>query len=137
MSLTQSARAVTATIARRFPLFAALVAGGLYPAHAQETADISGSIITLSQPLDGDAVAQIDMMNQPTNGLKDNGGFTLSIPGLTVGVEFIWQQNQAGHDAIRVLPPEGIFCVPMDCTLIVPESDSGSMQLFAAEGLGA
>ena len=105
------------------------------PARAQSSADVSGSVVSLKPAYESDAVAEIHMMNHPTNGPQDNGVFPLSLPWLTLEAEFIWQHTPEGHDAVRVSPPKGIFCVPLDCTLIVPESNSGTMQLFVLEDL--
>jgi hypothetical protein len=104
-------------------------------ARAQSSADVSGSVVSLNPAYKGDAVAEIHMMNHPTNGPQDNGVFPLSLPWLRLEAEFIWQHTPEGHDAVRVSPPKGIFCVPLDCTLIVPESNSGTMQLFVLQDL--
>jgi hypothetical protein len=96
--------------------------------------DLSGTIITLQPSPDPAAVAEVVMDNVDLNDSRDNGTYPLSMPGLTVEVEFIWQHDASGDDAVVVLPPDGITCLPVDCTAVVPEGKRGGGDPFRLEG---
>jgi hypothetical protein len=92
--------------------------------------DISGTLVELHPPSDPAAMAEVVMLNIELNGAHDNGHYELHLDGLTVGLEFQWQAGAFGEDAIVVTPPEGVFCEPVDCRIVVPEGQRGTVLLF-------
>ena len=97
--------------------------------------DLSGTIITLQPSPAPSAVAEVVMENVDANHSGHNGFYPLSMPGLTVEVEFIWQYTGGGDDAVVVTPPDGFVCIPEDCTAVVPEGQRGGVTLFDWRGM--
>jgi hypothetical protein len=97
--------------------------------------DLSGTVITLQPSPDPAALAEVVMDNVDLNDSRDNGSYPLSLDGLTVEVEFIWQYRGESADAVVVIPPDGILCVPEDCTAVVPEGQRGGVTLFDWRGM--
>lgn len=106
------------------------------PAFAQDSVNLSGSIITLRPSQAPGAVGEVVLDNRLLNSVHDEVRTDLSMPGLSVGIAFDWNMNSAGADAIRVMPPEGIICVPHDCVLVVAETQVGTLVLFDLQGVG-
>lgn len=105
------------------------------PAQA-DTIGIAGSSVTLQATDRPGALAEIVMVNDPSNGPADNGTRKLSLGDLSVSVEFQW--NMAGDDdAITVTPPDGVSCLPTSCVLLLPEGETETLWLFDATGAGS
>lgn len=124
---------------RACPGTAAILAAGCVLAasfaHAQDAVAVNSTTIRLRPTERPGAVAEVIVRNVADND-ADAAGIILTLGGMSVGVDFDWQHNPAGDDAIRVTPPEGIACLPVDCVLIVPEGDDGTLWLFSADGVG-
>jgi len=103
------------------------------PAHA---VDVSGSTVTMQATTRPGALAEIVLENSPSNGLHDTGRtFPLEHDGLSVEARFHW--NYSGDDdAVIITPPEGIICVPYNCELVVPESQTGTLWLYRTDAVG-
>ena len=84
------------------------------PASAGEVS-ISGSVVTLQPSTDAGALAVVTFDNRPSNGVTDDGVYSLSIPGLTVDILFAWEVSPLGDDRITVIPPPGVTCIPASC----------------------
>ena len=96
---------------------------------------ISGTVITL-QPTDHPgAQAEITMHNEMMNDERDNGEHVMNLGDLSVWVEFAWNHDLLGNDAIVVTPPDGMICKPLSCVLVVEEGHSGTMYLMPWEGM--
>ena len=108
-------------------------------AHAEVATDwvsISGTIVTLGPSDAPGAVAEVVMQNVAVNDGRDAGRYDLARPGLAVAVDFQWQVDAAGADAVTVLPPDGLVCLPADCRAVVLEGFSGTVTLYDLEGVG-
>jgi hypothetical protein len=97
--------------------------------------DLSGTIITLQPSPDPGAVAEVVMENVELNDSMDNGTYPLAMPGLAVDVEFKWQADAYGSDAVIVTPPDGFVCIPENCTATVPEGMRGGVTLYDWRGM--
>jgi hypothetical protein len=97
--------------------------------------DLSGTLITLQPSPDPAALAEVVIDNVEMNDSRDNGTYPMAMPGLTVEVQFIWQADAYGADAVIVTPPDGILCIPEDCTAVVPEGTRGGVTLFDWRGM--
>jgi hypothetical protein len=106
------------------------------PAAAQSTADISGTIVTLRPSDRPGAVAEVHMQNRMHNSSADEGEFTLTLDGLTITARFDWEVTIYGDDRVTVTPPDGVICVPADCTLTVQELFDGTLYLYSLESVG-
>lgn len=96
----------------------------------------AGTTVTLEpSPVPGQ-LAIVTLQNQLVNGGTDNGTYTLTMDGLTVEVVFTWDIDPAiGSDQITVIPPEGVTCVPEDCSVSVFEGLTGQVVLFDWRGV--
>jgi hypothetical protein len=91
------------------------------------------STITLQPTEAPGAVAEVVFQNKAVNNDKDNGSYALTMGGLTVSVEFIWDA-QGGEDAIRVTPPPGYFAHPEILPLV--EGTTGVILIYDMEAVG-
>lgn len=106
------------------------------PAAAQDSIDLSGSVIRLQPSLRAGAVAEVILDNRPVNSALDERRFALSLDGLAVEGEFDWDHSGFGDDAVTITPPEGTVCLPTTCVLVIPEGETGTLWLFATDGVG-
>lgn len=91
---------------------------------------LSGTPISLHPSNAPGMIGQVIMDNNMNNGPKDEITGTLSIPGLTIGIEFDWESGEYGEDSVIVTPPDGILCKPSSCILEVQEGHAGSLWLY-------
>jgi hypothetical protein len=76
-------------------------------------------------------LAIVTLTNQYVNQGADNGDYSLTLDGMTVGVQFTWDHEPVlGSDRITLTPPDGITCEPADCGVTVMEGAVGSVVLF-------
>ncbi len=75
-------------------------------------------------------LAVVTFFNAPVNDAGDNAEYFISIPDLVVGVTFTWEVAPGGADRITVFAPEGITCIPTDCTATVMEGATGQVVLL-------
>ena len=101
-------------------------------AHAQDRADIAGSIVSLQSTTHPGAVAELLFVNIPTNHSRDNGAYTLTLDGLTVSVTFVWGETA---DSISVAVPDGFYAVPSQ--LDQPENATGVIYIYSGEFVGS
>jgi hypothetical protein len=100
-----------------------------------ETVSLSGTPVTLRETQAPGALAEVHMHNRTVNGPQDQHSFTLTLGDITVGARFDW--NHTGDDdAVIVTPPDGLFCDPADCVLVVPEDAEGVLLIYATESVG-
>lgn len=90
---------------------------------------LSGTIITIEPPSDPAAWAEVVMTNRNVNGPLDEITTEMWFNGKAVGIEFEWD-HQGPADAIIVTPPDGMFCIPETCVLILDEDTTGSLFIF-------
>lgn len=96
--------------------------------------DLSGTTVTLRPSDVPGAVAELFFDNRDINGPQDERSDVLAIPGMAVDLRFDWDAD-GGADAIIVTPPNGIICQPSTCVLVIPENETGTMTLWAWEGM--
>lgn len=104
-------------------------------AAAAGTVDLSGSTVTLRGSEMPGALAEVMFDNVNRNGPHDEGVTTLTWGGIEVEVSFHWNVNDDSDDAIVIVPPEGVICVP-SCELVLKEGYSGVVTLFDLSGVG-
>jgi len=76
-------------------------------------------------------LAIVTLTNQHVNQGADDGDYSLTMDGVTFGVQFIWDADPLlGSDRIVITPPAGITCEPTDCGVTVMEGAVGSVVLF-------
>lgn len=115
---------------RRAALIAALIAG---PA-AAETVMIAETSVTLRPTDRAGALAEVAMVNDPSNGPWDEAERSLRLGELSVTFQFDF--NAIGDkDRIEVSPPEGVICLP-SCELTLPEGASGTIWLYDEHAVG-
>jgi hypothetical protein len=111
------------------------------PADAQDTITIGGIYVngaaqfgtTVSiEPSDKPGeLAVVTLTNEHVNDGGDNAEYFVGIDGLAVGVTFTWDADGfSGADRITVSPPEGITCLPEDCSVTVLEGFVGTVVLL-------
>lgn len=104
------------------------------PAMAEQIS-ISGTIVSLEpSPVLGE-LAIVTMENIALNNQLDNGEYSLSIPEVSVTVEFTWEVGMFGQDQIVVVPPDGVICVPENCTMTPMEGQTGRVVLIDWRGM--
>jgi len=117
-------------------VLAALAACLAVPVGAENSVNLAGTIITLQPGEWSEAV--VDYRNRAQNSSVDDSRHELTMDGLTVGLEFIWDaprrldgdERRGSYDRIVVTPPEGWACEPASCRLDLPEHGHGSIELF-------
>jgi hypothetical protein len=127
----------------RGSIFGALLATGAFVASAAfgETISIgtlythgeAGKATTVTiMPSDVPGqLAIVTLQNNYVNQGADNGDYSLTLDGMTVGVRFFWDHDPVlGSDRITLTPPAGITCEPADCGITVMEGAVGSVVLF-------
>jgi hypothetical protein len=109
------------------------------PAIAQQTALIGepalyyGVTSVRIQPTEEPgAVAEIIFDNVEMNNAGDEGGYVVTLDGITVQIAFGFNVAPGGQDSITVTPPAGFIAVPETLTLM--EGDTGVVLLYA-EGM--
>lgn len=137
LSLNRSYRAVLA-LGRRLlapSLAAALFILGVYltPALAQDTANLSGTTVTLRPTEHIGGSAEVLFENRSNNGPQDNSTFSLTHDGLTASVTFTWNAV-GGSDEIVVEAPEGFVAIPP--SLLLPEDTFGVVVIYPLERVG-
>lgn len=90
---------------------------------------LSGSVVTLQPTDEPGAIAEVIFDNRMVNDAHDNGDYSLTMDGLSIGVEFRWNA-EGSSDRIAVTPPDGVLCRPSSCVLTLPEDQSGRMVLY-------
>ncbi len=81
-------------------------------------------------------LATVTLDNRLVNQGSDTGTYFLSIEGLTVEVDFTWDQDPLlGSDSITVYPPAGIICEPESCSVVVMEGLTGAVVLHDWRGM--
>lgn len=116
-------------------LAAGLIVGFAAGAAFGDTVSISGTPVTLQATTEPGAVAEVVMHNVSLNGPKDNGAYPLHWSGIDVTAMFAWEADPVtGADGITVYAP-GYICDPPDCTMIVPEGQSGRVLLIEWSGM--
>lgn len=77
-------------------------------------------------------LAVVTLDNQYVNQGTDDGTYPLSMGDvLTVEILYQWDKDPIlGSDAITVIVPPGIECIPADCTVTVMEGATGSVVLL-------
>jgi hypothetical protein len=99
-----------------------------------DTVRIMGSSVTLRDTAQPGALAEVEFVNDPSNGAQDDGGHDLAHGGLTVHARFTW--NAAGDDdRVDLTPPDGVICLP-DCSLTLPEGEVGVVHLYDLNRVG-
>lgn len=91
--------------------------------------EITGSTVAVLPTDEPGAVAIVVFQNSPTNSGFDDGEYTATGQGITVGVIFDHQIDAVGTDAVTIIPPLGLVCDPADCRIALPEWQSGSVFL--------
>ncbi len=87
--------------------------------------------VTIEPSSEPGQLAVVTMDNALVNDAGDNGEYFIAIPGLAVGVSFTWDADGfSGSDQMVVTPPEGITCIPGDCTATVFEGMTGKVILL-------
>jgi hypothetical protein len=114
-----------------------------FAAQAQDTAFIGSmgpaSTIKVQPSSRPGALAEVVFDNRLSNTDEDTGAQMLvRMPGLAVMATFAWNVpgGIAGADAVTITPPEGVVCLPSDCTVTVMEQFAGTIWLFSVEGVG-
>lgn len=120
-----------------------LIVGGTFIASAAwgETISIGGIYIngaaqfgtTVSIEPSGNPgeLAVVTLVNEHVNQGRDTGQYFVGMDGLVVEVQFTWDENPlTGADRITVIPPEGITCLPADCSATVLEGMAGTVVLL-------
>jgi hypothetical protein len=80
--------------------------------------------------------ARVVMENRHVNQGSDTGDYSLTFDGVVIPLEFVWDQDPIlGSDAITLTPPDGIICVPADCSVTVPEGMTGEIVLLDWRGM--
>jgi hypothetical protein len=101
--------------------------GGIYINGSQQT----GTTVTIEPSTEPGQLATVTLDNKHVNDAGDNAEYFIGIPGLAVGVEFQWDSDGfSGADRITVRPPEGITCLPADCSVTVMEGFTGTVVLL-------
>jgi hypothetical protein len=78
----------------------------------------------------------VAMENRHVNDGGDTGTYPLAIEGLAILIEFTWDADGfSGADRITVTPPEGVVCIPEDCTATVMEGFTGEVVLIDWRGM--
>ena len=95
---------------------------------------LSGSVVTLQPTTEPGAIAEVIFDNRNVNDADDNGTYALSMDGLSIAVDFLWNADGSA-DRITVTPPDGVLCRPSSCALTLPEDQSGRLVLFEFEGM--
>lgn len=127
----------------RGSVFGAILATGAFIASAAmgETISIgrmhingqstAPTTVTLEPSTEPGVLATVTMQNEYVNQGRDDGTYTLSIDGLTIEAQFVWDMDPVlGSDRIEVTPPAGVTCQPTDCGITVPEGQTGTIILF-------
>lgn len=80
--------------------------------------------------------AVVTLQNRAVNGSADSGLYALTFDGVAIGVAFTWDADPVlGSDRITITPPEGVTCLPEDCTATVIEGFSGHVILIDWRGV--
>ena len=98
-----------------------------------DTISVSGSLVTLQETVEPEAIAEILFDNRNVNGPHNTGNYELLLGNLSVGFKFEWT---SGDDSIAVYPPSGVSCVPETCILRLREDTAGTLWLFGGIGSG-
>ncbi len=92
---------------------------------------MAGTTVSIEPSSVPGELAVVTMVNAHVNDAGDDGERFIAIPGLAVGVAFTWDADGfSGADRITVRPPEGITCIPADCTATVMEGGTGAVVLL-------
>lgn len=98
--------------------------------------DQFGTTVTISPSDEPGEWARVVMLNRYVNQGQDDGTYVLPFDGVTLGVEFLWDADPVlGSDRITILPPDGIICIPEDCSATVPEGLTGEIILIDWRGM--
>lgn len=97
--------------------------------------DLSGSLIVMQDTTNPLADAEIVFENVDRNGAHENGEYVVEHDGKSAIVEFRWNYDGFGEDAILVTPPDGMICDPIDCILSVPEGTTRTLYLIPWAGM--
>ena len=116
--------AVVAALAYSMPAFGETITIGGVWLNGTET---TGTTVTIAPSDVPGQIAVVTMVNRYVNDGNDNGEYFLGIPGLVVGAVFEWDASSLGADKITVVPPEGLTCLPTDCTATVLEGLTGEV----------
>lgn len=111
------------------------LAGHLMILAAALLLDLGGTLITLRPPSDPAALAEVYFENHNVNGPQHNGVYPLAADDLLVEVEFEWEVGMDGEDRVTVIPPDGVVCIPENCTAIVREEYDGIIVLYEWNGM--
>jgi hypothetical protein len=108
-----------------------VVCGGLLIGAAQV-----GTTVSLEPSARPGVLAVVAMENRHVNDGGDTGTYPLAIEGLAILIEFTWDADGfSGADRITVTPPEGVVCIPEDCTATVMEGFTGEVVLIDWRGM--
>jgi hypothetical protein len=92
---------------------------------------VDATTLTIEPSTEPGQLAVVTLDNAMVNDAGDNAEYHIGIPGLAVGVTFTWDvDGYSGADQITVFPPEGITCIPGDCTATVMEGMTGAIVLL-------
>lgn len=95
-----------------------------------------GTTVTITPSDKPGEWARVVMLNRYVNQGKDDGDYTLPFDGVTIGVAFLWDAVPVlGSDQIPLTVPDGIVCVPTDCSIAVGEGLSGEIILLDWRGM--
>jgi hypothetical protein len=101
--------------------------GGIYVNGAAQF----GTTVSIEPSGNPGELAVVTLTNEHVNDGGDNAEYFVGIDGLAVGVEFTWDADGfSGADRITVRPPEGITCLPADCSVTVMEGFTGAVVLL-------
>jgi hypothetical protein len=101
--------------------------GGIYVNGAAQF----GTTVSIEPSGNPGELAVVTLTNEHVNDGRDNAEYFVGIDGLSVGVTFTWDADGfSGADRITVRPPEGITCLPADCSVTVLEGFVGSVVLL-------
>jgi hypothetical protein len=80
--------------------------------------------------------ARVAFSNAHVNQGADTGTYVLPFDGVSIPTVFTWDADPVlGSDRITLTPPDGIICIPEDCSVTVPEGMSGEIVLLDWRGM--
>lgn len=110
-------------------LATALLVAGAFSAEAGDTriwpghtgSGFQDSFVKMHAPIRPDAVACITFKNEPVHAHDET--FSLTWEGVTASIDFDWQANDLGNEALTITAPEGLVAVPWQLSVAEGASD--------------
>jgi hypothetical protein len=98
--------------------------------------EAQSTTISIARSTEPGEWAVVTMENRHVNDGGDSGAYALTLDGVPVGIRFVWDSDEMlGSDAVTVTPPQGMTCVPDDCTATVMEGFTGRVVLIDWRGM--